>query len=188
MECRFCLDSGTDMISPCKCSGSVKYIHSDCLYRWVREEGVLIEERLNCSLCKSPLFPLEVIPDPHERPYTILYSPLLVMAIVQYIFISRGILSKPSGLNVIQNGQITIHLIYATLFWNYMTIRNFDIYMRLLIKRGVYIIWLTHLYCIYSFIFQQNMLMLLVSGMCIDLEWNQHVYILNRVNDFLLKN
>lgn len=188
MECRFCLDTGIDMISPCRCTGSVKYIHPDCLYRWVREDDVLILERLNCSLCKAPLFPLEVIPDPHERPYTILYSPLVVMAIVQYIFISGGMLTTPSGLNVIQNAQITIHLIYSALFWNYMTIRNYTIYTRLLIERRIYMIWLCHLYCIYSFIFDQNMPMLLVSGMCINLEWHQHVYLLNRVNDFLLKN
>ena len=36
MECRICLekDNIEDMISPCLCRGSCKYIHRECLHKW----------------------------------------------------------------------------------------------------------------------------------------------------------
>ena len=39
-ECRVCLESSDNennrIIAPCKCEGSVKYIHVECLKKWVR--------------------------------------------------------------------------------------------------------------------------------------------------------
>ena len=33
-ECRFCFQSGVNLISPCSCKGSAKYVHSHCLNTW----------------------------------------------------------------------------------------------------------------------------------------------------------
>ena len=56
-ECRICLDSDTsekgELISPCVCAGSQKYIHRSCLNRW-RNGNRDGESYTNCEICKSP--------------------------------------------------------------------------------------------------------------------------------------
>lgn len=53
-ECRICLqdDADSDLTRPCQCSGSLQYVHVDCLRRWVKESG-----RRNCEICKSAFVP-----------------------------------------------------------------------------------------------------------------------------------
>eukprot|EP00357_Protocruzia_adherens_P014479 CAMPEP_0115018904 /NCGR_PEP_ID=MMETSP0216-20121206/29113_1 /TAXON_ID=223996 /ORGANISM="Protocruzia adherens, Strain Boccale" /LENGTH=248 /DNA_ID=CAMNT_0002390247 /DNA_START=116 /DNA_END=862 /DNA_ORIENTATION=+ len=50
--CRICLDAGegpeSEMCIPCKCVGSVRYIHVFCLKEWIRERG-----SLNCEICHT---------------------------------------------------------------------------------------------------------------------------------------
>jgi len=66
--CRICLDSSqTDtnpFITPCKCTGSLRLIHMDCLKSWLASkkqsqyhDGVFSYywEELSCELCKSGL-------------------------------------------------------------------------------------------------------------------------------------
>lgn len=58
MQCRICFetDHPEDMVSPCRCSGSIQYIHKTCLYaeqRYRREEW----ERtgiIRCTICREP--------------------------------------------------------------------------------------------------------------------------------------
>ncbi|CAG9321062.1 unnamed protein product [Blepharisma stoltei] len=70
--CRICLSDGSEpenpMISPCKCSGSVKYIHFNCLLRWISSRlAVKSNENLNsyywksavCEICKQE-FPMSI--------------------------------------------------------------------------------------------------------------------------------
>jgi len=58
----------TDLFSPCKCDGSLKYIHFDCLMDWIKhktggsgldsagedDEGKLRCE-FECEICKSSI-------------------------------------------------------------------------------------------------------------------------------------
>ena len=66
--CRICLDEEEDesnpFICPCKCTGSMKFIHLKCLREWTdskkqyqAEMGVssYYWENLNCELCKAAL-------------------------------------------------------------------------------------------------------------------------------------
>lgn len=68
--CRICLDdtedvsNGNPFIVPCKCTGSLKYIHLRCLREWTDSKkqyqaGKGISsyywDNLNCELCKSSL-------------------------------------------------------------------------------------------------------------------------------------
>lgn len=40
MQCRYCLSNDNSpsnkLICPCKCSGSLKYVHSNCLKHWIK--------------------------------------------------------------------------------------------------------------------------------------------------------
>jgi hypothetical protein len=82
LECRICLDSETnekgELISPCVCAGSQKYIHRSCLNRW-REGNREGSAFTNCEICKSKYtiirdFELEnwIIPAPKISPMGII--------------------------------------------------------------------------------------------------------------------
>lgn len=54
-ECYICYESGTEdnpLISPCQCIGSVKYVHLNCLQRWIQPEGSSAVNT-HCSICKA---------------------------------------------------------------------------------------------------------------------------------------
>ncbi|EAN80569.1 hypothetical protein, conserved [Trypanosoma brucei brucei TREU927] len=48
-SCRMCHSSAGKCVSPCCCDGSIKYVHSKCLARWVRHRKSLI-----CEVCGTP--------------------------------------------------------------------------------------------------------------------------------------
>eukprot|EP00039_Didymoeca_costata_P013083 m.194007 g.194007 ORF g.194007 m.194007 type:complete len:305 (+) comp15671_c0_seq5:173-1087(+) len=52
-------DDGQAWVAPCKCSGSTKWVHHDCLLRWLAESShyntmASGELRTKCSQCKTP--------------------------------------------------------------------------------------------------------------------------------------
>ena len=46
--CRICYEP-CEQTSPCKCTGSMKYVHQECLDKWIRISG-----RRTCELCREP--------------------------------------------------------------------------------------------------------------------------------------
>lgn len=52
--CRICADDEeqSELIAPCRCSGSVKYVHRSCLDKW-RSTTLNREYFLRCSMCKQ---------------------------------------------------------------------------------------------------------------------------------------
>lgn len=70
--CRICLGDNNEaedpFISPCMCTGSLKYIHLSCLQKWVKTKLNIQENKnlitifwknLDCELCKTQ-FPFNV--------------------------------------------------------------------------------------------------------------------------------
>ena len=54
-ECYICYESGepgNPLISPCMCQGSVKFVHLNCLQRWIQPEGSSAVNT-HCSICKG---------------------------------------------------------------------------------------------------------------------------------------
>ncbi|CCE62298.1 hypothetical protein TPHA_0C01420 [Tetrapisispora phaffii CBS 4417] len=59
--CRICKDEGSfenPLFHPCKCKGSIKYIHESCLKEWVASKSVNINipgATINCDICHHPM-------------------------------------------------------------------------------------------------------------------------------------
>ncbi|XP_051234579.1 E3 ubiquitin-protein ligase MARCH7 isoform X2 [Dicentrarchus labrax] len=60
--CRICQmgeESSTNpLIQPCRCTGSLQYVHQDCIKRWLRSKigsGTNLEAITTCELCKEKL-------------------------------------------------------------------------------------------------------------------------------------
>ena len=60
--CRICRGSGSKeepLFYPCKCSGSIKYVHQACLMEWLSHS-----QKKHCEICKTP-FRFTKLYDPH---------------------------------------------------------------------------------------------------------------------------
>ncbi|KAI1413021.1 hypothetical protein F5Y13DRAFT_199516 [Hypoxylon sp. FL1857] len=73
--CRICRGEGTadePLFYPCKCSGSIKYVHQDCLMEWLSHS-----QKKHCELCKTPFR------------FTKLYSPDMPKRLPLHIFVTH---------------------------------------------------------------------------------------------------
>ena len=114
--CRICLTEDTPyndvddpLISPCDCSGTMKYIHYQCLKNWLesKQESKTTEyafsyywKELQCELCHSIFPDSEVVKDktlkildyytPENQPYLILetYSKLSKKSRSKWFYLS----------------------------------------------------------------------------------------------------
>jgi hypothetical protein len=87
--CRFCLETDTTLtnplISPCSCTGSVKYIHQKCLYKWILIDAS--SKKMHCSICNK-LFqivsPIEIVPQRNTISLVLLNNTFLIMLFLHY--------------------------------------------------------------------------------------------------------
>ncbi|CEF85592.1 unnamed protein product [Fusarium graminearum] len=73
--CRICRGEGTPeepLFYPCKCSGSIKYVHQDCLMEWLSHS-----QKKYCELCKTSFR------------FTKLYAPDMPQSLPVHIFIGH---------------------------------------------------------------------------------------------------
>eukprot|EP00802_Teleaulax_amphioxeia_P003641 Tamp_03644.p2 GENE.Tamp_03644~~Tamp_03644.p2 ORF type:complete len:183 (+),score=28.92 Tamp_03644:2795-3343(+) len=52
--CWICYDDDPalgGLVAPCKCSGTVAYVHNDCLVQWLKAKP---SSELECSICRAP--------------------------------------------------------------------------------------------------------------------------------------
>jgi len=48
-SCKYCQENTDEtLIEPCKCNGSLKYLHKSCLEEWIKNYG-----KNKCEICKS---------------------------------------------------------------------------------------------------------------------------------------
>ncbi|RWS20346.1 ring finger membrane protein-like protein [Leptotrombidium deliense] len=46
-KCRICfIQENVELIAPCGCKGSIKYVHKECLKHWVMSSN-----RIRCDMC-----------------------------------------------------------------------------------------------------------------------------------------
>lgn len=83
-QCRICLESdGRDFIAPCKCKGSAKYVHRECLDHWRSvKEGFAFA---HCTTCKA-LYHLRV-QVPADRKWRTLKFRFFVTRDIIFIFL-----------------------------------------------------------------------------------------------------
>lgn len=60
--CRICKEDGTleELSAPCNCSGSIRWVHSTCLKRWI-ESRTDFDNYDKCEICNYPFKILIII-------------------------------------------------------------------------------------------------------------------------------
>lgn len=78
--CRICQmgeeSASNPLMEPCRCTGSLQYVHQDCIKKWLRSKissGTSLEDIATCELCKEQLhlniqdFDINQLYKTHER-------------------------------------------------------------------------------------------------------------------------
>lgn len=96
-ECRFCLNDGKEediddpLLSPCKCIGSAKFVHTLCLEKW-RTTDLRINQHFLCPVCNTKYNPNlvlfnEIIPDlTKSMMIKIILNPLIMPICIHYLY------------------------------------------------------------------------------------------------------
>ncbi|KAF4569838.1 hypothetical protein EYR36_009639 [Pleurotus pulmonarius] len=89
--CRICsgpAEPGQPLFHPCKCSGTIRYIHQDCLTTWLAHS-----KKKSCDVCKHPYSFTKVYSTdmPSKLPVTLVIRRLLQQTIWGILFIIRAI-------------------------------------------------------------------------------------------------
>lgn len=159
MQCRICFEDGhpRDLVSPCRCSGSIAYIHKTCLHaeqRHRREEwertGVLL-----CTICREP-YDLRCLEprDPGWYP-EIVVSSFLQLNMMAYYTMTQHILENTYFVFTIQ--MCLFFNMVATLGWSrfparYSVVQHVNIHIAsacLLVKHNYpHMVWIHTLWWI----------------------------------------
>ncbi|CAA7401040.1 unnamed protein product [Spirodela intermedia] len=96
IQCRICLETeGRDFIAPCKCKGTSKFVHRECLDHWRSvKEGFAFA---HCTTCKAPYYlRVQAHVDRKWRTFKFRFfvtrDVLFVFSIVQFVIASLGYL------------------------------------------------------------------------------------------------
>ncbi|EPX73135.1 ER-localized ubiquitin ligase Doa10 [Schizosaccharomyces octosporus yFS286] len=91
--CRVCRCEGTEdspLFHPCKCTGSIRYVHQECLVEWLAHS-----KKKHCELCKSQFRFTKIYSDtmPQSIPFFVLCKKVIVTMQKKLFFISRVLLA-----------------------------------------------------------------------------------------------
>ncbi|OBT99594.1 hypothetical protein VE01_02897 [Pseudogymnoascus verrucosus] len=95
--CRICRGEATaqePLFYPCKCSGSIKFVHQDCLMEWLGHS-----QKKHCELCKTPFR------------FTKLYAPNMPRTLPLPVFI------KHLAVHILKNIATWMRMCLVTVVW-----------------------------------------------------------------------
>lgn len=191
-SCRFCLSSdihsSNPFLSPCKCKGSLEFVHLKCLNQWRR-----IDFERNgrfCFLCQTNYVLIdprqyETIPQTNTITLYILTYPGIVSLFYYYISIILKVNRDPIFVETMYVlSQYFIHIFYTVLFVKEWRVQNKKMYLQELKS-----IWTFVLLAMHSILFLQLEENLYIASPVLSfylgIYWNQHIKHLQHVNERL---
>lgn len=194
IQCRFCLEStkadNNPFIEPCECRGSVRYVHTKCLRRWIDLDPAKNGE--NCSICATPftvyVFPvLEMIPELHHRGYKFVLQNVGIIGISIQLGIFLIIPREAQLFRTLTFGSLGIlHEIYAISFIRCVEIHDYIAYLKMMTKNGLAILWLAHALLFYGMAYEEYISFSFVMYLLLDTYWGFHVTTLRQINEEIL--
>lgn len=195
-QCRFCLEPATNpanpFIEPCCCSGSVRYVHTNCLRRWIALDPGRNSQR--CTICATP-FKLRVFPALEEVPPAadgwrlfFLTNSGTVGCALQLIYYAA--LSSNEQL-LTRTSLVTagfVHEVFILLFLRNAGIQNWRLYMKEARKNGVATVVALHLFLLSIAVWGERPAYTFPTYFLLDIYWNYHTYTLRGVNALVLED
>lgn len=190
--CRFCLDEANTprnpLISPCRCIGSVKFVHELCLLRWRAIAPLAIADI--CQMCRVPYIThylsFETLPNENGFRYQLLICPYIVTFGLKYLcFMFSGLYGKNYGhaIELIHYHQVFFHMTYAFLFFQKAKIQNTSQYRIQFLKGFRICIIFFHLWFWYLSYTQENLILLYLVDTFLPFYWHTHIQCLQEINE-----
>ncbi|KAL8928788.1 MAG: hypothetical protein Q9208_001566 [Pyrenodesmia sp. 3 TL-2023] len=101
--CRICRAEGSDeesLFYPCKCSGSIKFVHQNCLMEWLSHS-----QKKHCELCKTPFR------------FTKLYHPHMPAAVPTLVFLRQVVIHTWKSVIAWSRMQLVVFVWLCWLPW-----------------------------------------------------------------------
>jgi hypothetical protein len=153
IQCRFCLedDTQTNLIVPCLCKGSAKYVHESCLSKWYEKKP---ESGYKCSSCmfiykRSYPKEYEIVKNIYTFQIPYISTPFLCILFHHWVFFlgTRTFFSE-------RNYKILLYIIHGLLnivyyfycIYVFMSIQNKKQYIKLWFKNIRFMIHISQLY------------------------------------------
>ncbi|KAI9823012.1 MAG: hypothetical protein M1832_002666 [Thelocarpon impressellum] len=109
--CRICRGEGTQtepLFYPCKCSGSIKFVHQECLMEWLSHS-----QKKHCELCKTPFR------------FTKLYHPQMPQSLPTSVFLRHVVTHGLSNIVTWARFLLVCFVWLAWLPWSMRTVWRF---------------------------------------------------------------
>ncbi len=158
-SCRYCLDEEGEFVSPCRCKGSVAYIHEDCLNKWLRSLDP--EKETKCPICKD-----EIKTNYNFEKYIFnKKDPLNKHGFYWWVLtqLACGILLSRYDITLMHtlyiHMQIGIYIGYNSFIWHWwLTFRNKKLFLQHYLLPGQLIVGFTHTYILAFMYFSSELL------------------------------
>lgn len=186
-QCRICLDDeGTDFIVPCKCKGTMKFVHRKCLDNW-RASGFKEKAFTHCDQCLFEYVIEPYVPDQEEEKRRIkLYRQYVCRDIIIFIIVNLWIIATFSVLSwMFDFNNDIVNQFPDNAFWMYCLI-GFGCYLIIIGIYGIIISFQRYSWndvilcvdcssegCLYSVIIV--IIVLLIFGIFIGIAQSIHV-------------
>jgi E3 ubiquitin-protein ligase DOA10 len=139
ISCRYCLseDNEEDLVDPCKCKGTTKYVHKKCLTKWFENKnnrvvipGAFNQFNFSCEICHTKYkFQQTEVHSKSQLWYEIFIYISCITTVLLLSYIAVGWLMQQSVQttqlftqrgthweNVFYNGFIMVHIILAIFY------------------------------------------------------------------------
>ncbi len=186
-QCRFCLDGDDpkNLITPCSCKGTFKYVHSKCLFQWYEVQP---EKGMSCSVCLDELAyrtscVMECIQKPDGLLGVSLHKPFSMCLVYHliYIYIFHTALGLPSRSTyaIFQGGLHGFYLYGLGFLISH--VKNRALYREEWITKARIVLLLLHVYLLAS-IERTGWLGGIAADMCLPVYFYEHYIILQSFN------
>jgi len=194
-DCRFCLESDNvnNLIAPCSCKGTFKYVHNKCLMNWYFHQP---ERARSCSACldifetRDNITREEIVISPFM--VVKLKSPFIVIIISHCtFFIATNFDISIQLMEINSLKTMDFYIIYQVMNNIFHLFYFFTVVSKIQNKKLYFTHWLTVSRCILLFLHIYLIMTLpitvflggVASEYCICLYFYEHLNIVNEINE-----
>ena len=149
IQCRICYEENPPLIQPCKCKGTIGYVHEACVIHWLTTADLGADLSPRCELCHTPYNvayknEFEHIFDIMGEDYYVhmcpLYNSILAYFIIQLFVPGGTFILEYSRQEMVYKLfvpiQYTLFFLYASVFFYKARIKNWRRYWVYLVGSG----------------------------------------------------
>ena len=189
-QCRFCLESDrqTNLIAPCICKGTNKYVHIKCLLQWVSAEP---ERGLKCSAClETYAQDRQIVRETHKDLTPIFYfvynRPFLAILVAHWFYLAlfynsliHEFIAPQNMYSLFQTG---LHVVaFNELSSIVSQVKNKDLYRKEWKKGHRFLVPFVHMYCM-TLIPEMKWVGGIATDLCLYYYFFEHFGIVQEIN------